>query len=114
MKRQLQNSPPRQNRPFEPFCHPPASSTLSSMPSAAGHGPHPRPWQTDSKSSIFLGRGVLQLPLNLSQYSHMPLFAPFSTGYSAASWPTCSSIACEAALKPVKKIIKNRHLRILG
>jgi hypothetical protein len=98
----------------------------------------------------------------------MPLFAPFSTGLSAASWLipkqlqklefdrvgsathfssslvpcpsgnghslqtknlcsllvkpqllklfgyTCSSIACEAALKTVKKIIKNRHMKILG
>ena len=63
LERELQNSRYLQNRPFEPFCNPAVSSTLSSMPSTAGHGPLLRPLQTDSKSSILQEPGVLQFPL---------------------------------------------------
>jgi hypothetical protein len=40
------------------------------------------------------------------------LFDAFSTSFNAASWPTFSSMPCEAALKPVKKPFKNQIFRI--
>ena len=62
ISRQLQNSGPSQNRPFELFCDPAASPTPLSMISAAGFGPPCGP-QNGSKSSVFPGSLVLQLPL---------------------------------------------------
>ncbi|MBS0626226.1 MAG: hypothetical protein JSS32_09270 [Verrucomicrobia bacterium] len=58
---QLQNSPSQQNRPFEPFCR--ATAEFHSPEYVLGGGVRSalQPRQTDSKSSIFLGRGVLQL-----------------------------------------------------
>ena len=63
MTSQLQKSCPQQNRPFEPFCHSP--------PEPYSVGVCARGWseaadggcQTDSKSSIFLRAGLLQLAL---------------------------------------------------
>jgi hypothetical protein len=61
-KRQLQNSSPQQNRPFEPFCRPTAKPYSPEYVLGGGVQAALRPRQTDSKLSIFLGRGVLQLP----------------------------------------------------
>ena len=58
---QLQNSPRRQNRPFESFCRPAAESYSPEYVLGGGTRGRGRPRQTDSKSSIFPGRGVLQL-----------------------------------------------------
>ncbi len=52
--------------------------------------------------------------MRLSHYSETDLFAPFFASFSAASWPTYSSIAREAALKAAKKIIKNLPFIIVG
>ena len=52
--------------------------------------------------------------MRLSHYFKTVLFAPFFASFNAASWPTYSSIAFEATLKPTKKIIKNLHFRIVG
>ena len=60
---QLQNSPPQQNRPFEPFCRSAAKPYSLEYVLGGGVRVALRPRQTDSKSSIFLGRGVLQLAL---------------------------------------------------
>ena len=57
--RQLQNWDAQQNRPFEPFCHP-APEPYSPRVCARGAGLWPlRGWQTGSKSSIFLGAGLV-------------------------------------------------------
>ncbi len=70
--RQWQNSTPQQNRPFEPFCHPiPEPYSLGVCARGWGHG-RLSGWQTDSKSSIFLGQGVLQLPLLQAKTSDSP------------------------------------------
>jgi hypothetical protein len=60
---QLQNSPPQQNRPFWPFCR--SAAKFYSLEYVLGSGVRValRPRQTGPKSSIFLGRGVLQLTL---------------------------------------------------
>ena len=60
---QLQNSGALQNRPFAPFCDSASSPILSEMVSSTEHGRHVPPSQTVTKSSIFPGAGVLQLPL---------------------------------------------------
>jgi len=60
---QLQNSLPQQNRPFGPFCRPAAKSYSLEYVLGGGVRVALRPRQTDPKSSIFLGRGVLQLAL---------------------------------------------------
>ena len=66
LSRKLQNSPPQQNRPFEPFCR--SAAKFYSLEYVLGGGVRvaPRPRQTDSKSSIFLGRGALQFPLSFN------------------------------------------------
>ena len=56
----LQNSSTQQNRPFEALCAPASSPTLSGMVSSAGDGQLSLSSQSTSKSSIFLGTGVLQ------------------------------------------------------
>lgn len=61
--RELQNSPLQQNGPFEPFCRSTAKSYSLEYVLGSKVRVAPRPRQTDSKSSIFLGRGVLQFPL---------------------------------------------------
>ena len=45
--------------------------------------------------------------MNLSHYSKYVLFESFFVLSKAASWPTCSSMSCEAALKKTKKSFKN-------
>jgi hypothetical protein len=40
------------------------------------------------------------------------IFEPFFIGFNAASWPTFSSMSNEAALKPMKKYIKNQTILI--
>jgi O-6-methylguanine DNA methyltransferase len=61
-RRQLQNSPPQKNRPFESFCLPTTKPYSPEYVLGGGVQAAWRPRQTDSKSSILLGRGVLQLP----------------------------------------------------
>ena len=41
--------------------------------------------------------------MNLSRYSKLALFAPFSASFRDSSCPTYSSIDCEATLKPAEK-----------
>jgi hypothetical protein len=50
--------------------------------------------------------------MNLSLNDQFSLFASFSSYFKAASWPTYSSMSCEAALKSEKKYIKNQNLII--
>ncbi len=50
--------------------------------------------------------------MNLSVNAQFSLFASFSSYLKAASWPTCLSMSCEAALKSEKKYIKNQNLII--
>ena len=52
--------------------------------------------------------------MNLSHYSQKMLFASFSPYFKAASRPTYSSMYFEAALKSVKKSIKNQIFGIMG
>ncbi len=42
--------------------------------------------------------------MNLSINAQVSLFASFSSYFKAASWPTYSSMSCEAALKSEKNI----------
>src|SRR5579872_2088583 len=79
-KRQLQNFPPQQNRPFGPFCR---STTKPYSPEyvlGGGVQTASRPRQTDSKSSIFLGWEVLQLPLKILAFL-LPAFLFSIPGY---------------------------------
>jgi hypothetical protein len=52
--------------------------------------------------------------MNLSQNDTTPLFASFSASFNAASWPTCPSMSCEAALKSAKKIHQKSKFSHLG
>jgi hypothetical protein len=47
--------------------------------------------------------------MNLSLNAKNSLFAPFTAYLKAASWPTYSSMSCEAAFKSAKKSIKNQN-----
>jgi len=47
-----------------------------------------------------------------SRYLKSVLFVSFSTSSRAAPWPTYSSMSREAALKSVKKTIKNHRFKI--
>ena len=60
IKSRLQNSGTQQNRPFEALSAPASSPTLSGMVSSAGDGQPLLSSQSTSKSSTFLGTGVLQ------------------------------------------------------
>ncbi len=74
MKRQLQYSTPQPNRTFKPFCHPiPEPYSLGICARGWGHN-RLSGWQTDSKSSIFPGREVLQLPLKIISFFFCFLF----------------------------------------
>lgn len=61
---QLQHSHAQQSHPFDSFCHPTSSPTHEGLGSSVGHRQPLTalglPWQKESKSSIFLGTGVLQ------------------------------------------------------
>jgi hypothetical protein len=50
--------------------------------------------------------------MNLSLNDQISLFVAFSSYFKAASWPTYSSMSCEAAFKSEKKYIKNQNLII--
>jgi hypothetical protein len=44
--------------------------------------------------------------MNLSHYLTIIFFESFSASFNAASWSTCPSMSCEAALKSAKKILQ--------
>ena len=52
--------------------------------------------------------------MNLSLNAKNSLFASFSASSKAASWPTDSSMSCEAALESAEKTIKNQNFIIEG
>jgi hypothetical protein len=50
--------------------------------------------------------------MNLSLNDQFSLFASFPSYLKASSWPTYSSMSCEAVFKSEKKYIKNQKLII--
>ncbi len=54
------------------------------------------------------------LHMRSSHYLKSMLFVSFFTSFTSASWPTYSSMSCEAALKSVNKSFKNQYFQNSG